>query len=150
MHARPKPPFTPVVRTVVAFAVVSVVGLCAVVAARQDLPLFRQGMWKFNRTVNGKAIESSKCTVPTDDMKRQNATLQKTGCTFSPIQKSGNTYTFKTDCEMKMPGGTISSHTTSVLTMESDSAYRLDITGTTDGAPTKESLVARRVGECSR
>jgi hypothetical protein len=78
MHARSKPPFTPIVRTTVTFAVVSVVALCAVVAAREDLPLFRQGMWKFTRTVNGKAIESSKCTVPTDDMKRQNATLQTT------------------------------------------------------------------------
>lgn len=150
MHARPKPSFTPAVRTIVAVAVVSVVALCAVVVAREDLPAFRQGMWKFTRTVNGKVIESSKCTVPTDDMKRQNATLQKAGCTFGPVQKSGNTYTFKADCEMKMPGGSVSSHTTSVLTMENDGAYRLEVTGTADGTPTKESLVARRVGDCSR
>ena len=62
MHARPKPSFTPAVRTIVAVAVVSVVALCAVVVAREDLPAFRQGMWKFTRTVNGKVIESSKCT----------------------------------------------------------------------------------------
>ena len=30
-----------------------------------DLPALRQGLWKYQRTVGGKMIESTKCTSPT-------------------------------------------------------------------------------------
>lgn len=36
------------------------------------------------------------------------------------------------------------------MTVESDGAYRLEVTGTQDGEPMKETLVARRVGDCTR
>jgi hypothetical protein len=127
--------------------VVSTAVVCMIAAAGEDLPALRQGMWKFTRTVGGKTIESNRCTSPTDDMKRQNATLQKAGCTFSPIRKAGNTFTFDANCTL--PGG-MTSRTTSVLTYESDSAYRLDVTGTVGGEPTKETLVARRTGDCTK
>jgi hypothetical protein len=134
-------------RSSIVLAIVGALLLCGVVLAREDLPAFRQGMWKFTRVVNGKTVESSRCTNPTEDMKRQNANLQKAGCTFSPVKKSGSTYTFDADCVIKTPA--VKSHTTSVLTVESDSAYRLEVTGATDGAATKESLVARRTGDCA-
>jgi hypothetical protein len=146
-HRLPSPPAAR--RTWCAFglALAGVLALCGILSAREDLPVFRQGMWSFSRVVNGKPVESTRCTNPTDDMKRQNASLQKAGCTFSPVKKSGTTYTFDADCAIKMPA--IKSHSTSTLTAESDSAYRLEVTGTTDGQPTKESLVARRVGDCT-
>ncbi|HEX7486147.1 MAG TPA: DUF3617 family protein [Vicinamibacterales bacterium] len=138
-------------RLIAALGLVSMVVVGAVVIASEDLPAFRQGMWKFTRTVGGKPVETTKCTNPTDDMKRQSAMVQKAGCTVSPIRKAGNTYTFESDCSLKGPrGGGITSHTTTVMTVESDSAYRLEVAGTQDGEPMKETLVARRVGDCAR
>lgn len=92
---------------------------------------------------------SKKCTSPSDDMKRQNAMLEKAGCRFSPMKKKGNTYTFTTECTVKNPsGGTLIGRTTSIITVESDSAYKVQVDGTANGQSTKELLIARRVGDC--
>ena len=116
-----------------------------------DLPALRQGLWKFERTVAGKKIESTKCKSPAEDMKKMNATLEKSGCRFSPAKKSGNVYTYTADCSMKMPtGATMSSRSTSVMTVASESSYRIEIDVVTDGQASKELLVATRVGDCPK
>jgi len=116
-----------------------------------DLPALRQGMWKFERTVGGEKIESTKCASPTENMKSMNAKLEKSGCRFSPVKKSGNVYTYTADCSMKMPtGATMSSRSTSVMTVAGDSSYKIDIDAVTDGQASKEQLVAKRVGDCTK
>ena len=116
-----------------------------------DLPALRQGLWKFQRTVGGKKIEATKCTSPTEDMKKMNAKLEKSGCRFSPVKKSGNVYTYTADCSMKMPtGATMKSRSTSVMTVASESSYRIEIDVVTDGQASKELLVAQRVGDCTK
>jgi hypothetical protein len=148
MHTRQQSPMSSATHVAVALAAVALTAVvCSVAAAGEDLPAFRQGMWKFTRTVAGRTIESNKCTSPTDDMKRQNATLEKAGCKFSPIRKAGNTYTFEANCTL---AGGMTSQTTSVLTVESDSAYKNEVTGTTAGEATRETLVARRTGDCAK
>jgi len=116
-----------------------------------DLPVLRQGLWKFERTVAGKKIETTKCASPTEDMKKLNATLEKSGCRFSPVKKSGNVYTYTADCSMKMPNGaTMNSRSTSVLTVAGESSYKIEIDIVTDGQASKELLVAQRVGDCTK
>jgi hypothetical protein len=116
-----------------------------------DLPALRQGMWKFQRTVGGKKIETTKCTSPTEDMKKMNATLEKSGCRFSPVKKSGNVYTYTADCSMKMPAGaTMNSRSTSVMTVAGESSYKIEIDVVTDGQASKELLVATRIGDCPK
>ena len=116
-----------------------------------DLPAFRQGLWKFERTVGGRMIESTKCTSPTEDMKRMNAKLEKSGCRFSPVKKSGNVFTYTADCSMRMPTGkTMTSRSTSVMTVAGDASYRIEIDAVTDGRASKELLVAQRVGDCKK
>lgn len=112
----------------------------------EDLPVFRQGMWDFQRTVGTQNMHTQKCTSPNDDMKRQNAMLEKAGCHFAPLKKAGKTYTFTAECAVK--NSSITSHTTTVITVESDSAYTVQVDGTTNGQPTKELLTARRIGDC--
>jgi hypothetical protein len=125
--------------------------LCGPLAAGEDLPQLKAGLWTFTRTVNGRTVESSKCTSPVEDMKRQNAKLEKSGCTFAPIRKAGSSYTLEATCAMKLPtGASIDSRTTTVMTVDGDGAYRLDVTGTVGGEPTKETLVARWVSHCAR
>jgi hypothetical protein len=116
-----------------------------------DLPALRQGLWNFQRTVNGKKIEMTECTSPTEDMKKMNAKLEKGGCRMSPMKKSGKVFTYTADCSMKMPtGATMKSRSTSVMTVESDSSYRLEVDAVTDGKASKERMVAKRIGDCPR
>jgi hypothetical protein len=124
--------------------------LCGLALA-DDLPVLRQGSWKFQRTVGGKKIEMTECASPTEDMKKMNAKLEKGGCRFSPVKKSGNVYTYTADCSMKMPSGSMmSSRSTSVMTVVGESSYKIEIDVVTDGQASKELLVAQRVGDCTK
>jgi hypothetical protein len=120
-------------------------------ALADDLPALRQGLWKFQRTVGGKKIETTKCTNPMEDMKKMTPKLEKSGCRLSPVKKSGNVYTYTADCSMKMPSGaTFSSRSTSVMTVVSESSYKIEIDVVTDGQSSKELLVAQRIGDCTK
>jgi hypothetical protein len=119
-------------------------------AAADDWPSLRQGLWEFQRTMGAKNIEMKRCVDPVADMQRQNAMLEKNGCVISPLKKSGSSYTFESTCNMKLPGGEIRSASTSVITVDSESAYRLEVRGTMDGQPTSETMTAKRVGDCAR
>lgn len=134
---------------VVAVAIGAAAALLAGTALADDLPTFRKGTWEFQRTVDGGPGKSQKlsnreCVDPTADMKRQNAMLTKMGCTFSPVAKSGNAYTFTSQCRMQ---GIVAQSKT-VLTYENEGAYRLNVESTQNGQPSKETLVAKRVGDC--
>jgi Protein of unknown function (DUF3617) len=119
------------------------------VADAQELPSLRQGMWEFKRTVDvgpGKTqtITTKKCTNPTDDMKKQNDMLTKTGCTFSSPTKSGTSYRFTSQCTVQG----VPMQSASVISVDSDSAYRVDVDLQAGGQKTKEQLIARRIGDC--
>jgi hypothetical protein len=120
-------------------------------ALADDLPTLRKGMWEFNRTVEdpkatGKPmkITNKKCTDPTADMKQANEMLTKRGCKFSSVVRSGNTYSFTSDCPFQ--GASVK--TRSVIFVESDSAYRADVMSTTGARSAKEALVAKRIADC--
>ena len=120
-------------------------------AVADDFPALRAGMWEFTRTVEmsttsgtPQSIHTKKCTDPSSDFKRQNEMLAKGGCTFSPIARTGNTYTYSAACKMKGLSGT----SKSVLTVESDSAYVIHVESNLGGENTRELLRAKRVGDC--
>jgi hypothetical protein len=77
-------------------------------------------------------------------MKKVNELLAKQGCKFSSVTKSGNTYSFTSDCPFQ--GAPLKSR--SVISVESDSAYRVDVTSTTGARSMKEVLVAKRIKDC--
>ena len=129
------------------------VAIAAPLARADEPPKFRQGLWEFDRTApGGQKMHKTQCTNPTEDMKRQNEMIEKGGgCKISPMQHSGNTYTFSADCNIASPqGGLVSFRSTSVMTVESDSAYKIDVTtsGARPGPVGKEQLTARRIGDC--
>lgn len=122
-------------------------------ALADDPPAFRQGLWEFDRSAGGQRMHKTECTSPSEDMKRQNEMIAKRGgCKFSPPQRSGSTYTFSADCSVPGPQGTpMSFRSASVMTVESDSAYRIEVTTTgLPGPPVKELLTARRIGDCAK
>lgn len=128
----------------------ALVAVCAVAApaVAEDLPAFRHGLWEFQRTVGAQRISHNKCVNPTEDMKQKNTLLEKKGCRISPLKRKGNAYTFTADCSIRSSSGQMNSSTTTVITVENDSAYAVQVDGTINGQPVKERLTARRIGDC--
>lgn len=117
-------------------------------AAAAEMPEFRQGMWQYERSFGGNRYEAKECGDPAQAMRANNASLEKLGCRLSPLTHEGSTYTFTSQCALKLPSGVYSSSTSSVLTVESDSAYRLEVRETRQGRTTEETIVAHRVANC--
>ena len=92
----------------------------------------------------------NQCANPTADMKDQNAMLTAAGCNFSPVRQDGDKYIFDVTCAIKSGSALINSKTTSVMTVAGDSAYSVRVTGTTNGQPTDEAVVAKRTGDCPK
>lgn len=121
-------------------------------ARAEELPNFRQGLWQFERSAAGQKMHTMQCTSPSQDMKRQNEMIEKRGgCKMSPLKHSANTYTFSADCTVPAPQGPVTFKSTSVMTVESDSAYKIEVTTSDASGPTgKELLTAHRVGDCAK
>jgi len=125
--------------------------LFADAARGEEPPAFRQGLWQFDRTVGGQKLQTRECTSPTEELKRQNALLSKGGCKLTPTQRSGDAYTFTAECTINTPNSaSVSARSTSVMTVDGDSAYQVEITTTGAGTSTRELLIARRIGDCAR
>jgi hypothetical protein len=109
--------------------------LCATalpcVALADDLPSFRPGLWEFKRSVEGTNGAGKPLNT-------------KQGCKASSVVKSGNAYSFTTDCQIQG----VPMQSRSVVTVESDSAYKVDVTSKGGARSTTEALVAKRIGEC--
>ncbi|MEX2342062.1 MAG: DUF3617 family protein [Steroidobacteraceae bacterium] len=118
-------------------------------AIADEAPVLRQGLWDYKRTVDAGGDKSQtyttqECVDPSQGMKEQNEMMTQAGCKVSPVTRSGNVYSFTLDCVLQ--GITMKSK--SVITVENDSAYRIDVDALHDGKTTKEVLVARRTGDC--
>jgi len=117
--------------------------------AADELPVFRAGLWEFKRSVDGgdgkpATLTNQKCTNPTEDMQKKTESMMTAGCKSTPVSKSGNLYTFSLQC--KIQGVDIQSR--SVITVESDSAYKVDAESKQGSKTTREQLTARRIGNC--
>jgi hypothetical protein len=117
-----------------------------------QLPAFRPGMWKFERTVETRTggapttFSNTKCADPTAEMKKRNALFLSQKCVIAPLQREGNLYTFSAQCTVQ--GKTVNSLT--LLTVDSPTAYHLQINSHGEGPATKEAVVATRVGDCKK
>jgi hypothetical protein len=119
-------------------------------ARADDVPLLRQGLWEYQRTAGVNKFAATECIDPSEDLRRQHVALEKMGCKLSPALRAGATYTYTADCSVKLPSGAVAFSTTSVLTAESDTAYRLENRLTSQGGTTNESISAQRVADCAK
>src|SRR5215831_18790990 len=115
-----------------------------------DLPQFRPGLWEFKRSIEElkqgtkpPPVNLQECVDPTANLKKHKETP---GCKFSPMTKSGDSYSFTADCQTDR--GRLRAK--SVITVESDSAYRLRIESQAGDQQWTELLVARRIGDCEK
>jgi hypothetical protein len=119
-----------------------------------DGPIFAKGLWRFERSLevssrNAEMPRSkhvrvdpavTRCVDPTEAMKEtfRSATIGQ--CQSTAPEKGKNTYRFAKRCDHLGPVIT-------TITIESPTAYR-EINETLAGASKKETVVARRLGDC--
>ena len=72
--------------------------------------------------------------------------MEKGGCKVTPVVHSGSHWSFQAACTIQ--GKPIVSK--SVLTVLSPTAYRLDVEVESGGQKSKETLIAKRVGDCPK
>lgn len=125
----------------------SVLGVSASLAPGDEAPTFRKGMWEFEKTllINGKEITKkvSQCTDPTNEINGTLTPMNLGNCKSSPAQRRGNQYKISTNCG---PGN--DSHI--VINVESDSKYTEVNEGALGKTTSKETTIARRVGDCKK
>jgi len=136
-------------KTLLALASGALLAIVATVAAAQGPPEFQKGKWEFTRSTDGGAgtpqtLTTSRCTNPSEEMRTQRDKGAKAGCKSSPVARSGSTYTYTVSCDFR--GVPVES--TSVMTVDSASAYKISIQSKGGGKATNETLVAKRIGDC--
>jgi hypothetical protein len=114
-----------------------------------EIPAFRQGLWEYERSVGASKYVAKECGDPSRDMRTNNASMEKIGCKLSSGAPTGAIYTYTTECAVKLPSGAVSWTTTSTLTVEGETGYRLEIRSTGRGAQ-DEVVVAHRVADCDK
>ena len=134
-----------------AFLCLTVLGAAlANVAFAAELPAFQAGYWSFSSTVtmpgaNKPTVRSvNRCTNPAEDIRKKWETLAGHACKFSPIEHTGNRYSYSSTCDR----GGISLWMKSVITVDSEAAYHAETESHTNKQASKENIVAHRVGAC--
>ena len=75
--------------------------------------------------------------------------MQKIGCKLSAIERTGSTYRFTSECDLKTRHGReLTSKRHSVIKLRGKQAFELSVRGTTNGHPVDDLIVGKRVGEC--
>ena len=135
-------------------------GLSAVSFSAQaqtfDGPSFPKGMWKFERSLevssrnaampNTKHVRVeppvTRCVDPTEAMKETFRPVNIGSCHSTPPEKIKNGYHFARRCDYLGPVKT-------TISIESETAYRETNEITVGRSPKKETVVARRIGDCA-
>jgi len=129
------------------------IALCAHAAPvpAQDWPVLRQGRWQFDRTIEGmgpapQKVSRTECIDPIANFRRQQEQLARAGCTVTPPARRGDEYRFTARCTV---AGT-ATVSESVMTVNGTDGSTLRVASTVDGKATREVLVARRLGDCTK
>jgi uncharacterized protein DUF3617 len=138
----------------------AIAAACALLATSSDGfaydgPTFRSGLWKFERTLetDGKANdrlqtsglpiarEITRCVNPTLELRTEFTPLKTGGCSTKDLRKTDDGYVFQKVCGGAAPIKT-------EISVKGDSAYTETHEGSIGKMPTKETVVAQRVGDC--
>ena len=123
-------------------------------AQAYDGPVFAKGLWQFERSLevssrnagmaNSKHVRVeppvTRCVDPTESMKETFRPVSVGTCQSSAPEKGKNTYRFAKRCDYLGP-------VTTTISIDSATSYR-ETNEMLAGPPKKETVVARRVGDC--
>jgi hypothetical protein len=120
-------------------------------AAAGDFPVLKPGLWEYQRTVAAKSAQAKaptqtvrQCTSPSEDIKKKWTQLASADCKFSPIAHDDNRYTYTSVCRRNE----LALQMRSIITVNSDSDYRINTEWYGPGGGSKEVVTARRIGDC--
>lgn len=121
-----------------------------------DGPSFRSGMWEFERTLEHTGSlaalpqatfltreQVARCVDPTEAMKETFRSSNVGGCQSMKPEKFDNRYVFSLRCDFAGPVRT-------EIEVESDAAYTEVNEHTVGKFLRKETVVARRIGDCEK
>jgi hypothetical protein len=120
-----------------------------------DGPTFSKGMWLFQRSTeyvtkhwvlpNARRVKVEqpvvRCVNPTEAMIETFRPASIGACQSTPPERKKNTFVFAKRCDYLGPVKT-------VISVESDSAYRETNELLTGASPKRDIVVARRLGDC--
>jgi hypothetical protein len=119
-------------------------------------PSFRRGMWQFERTLEYtgpspppphasslRRQEMTRCVDPTEAMKETFKPLTVGACRSVKPEKLDNRYVFSLRCDYLGPVRT-------VIEVEGDGAYTEINELTVGDFPRKDTVIARRIGDCGK
>jgi hypothetical protein len=126
-----------------------IAGVWVAAAAGNEGPLPRAGMWALKTTLQGQsaAARSSseqQCVDPMAHLRRTAERLLEQGCKVSGLKKRRNTYSFASEC--RLDGGLRLTY--SVMNVDDEDTYTLDVVSHGSEGLVKEHLEAKRLGEC--
>lgn len=121
----------------------------AAAAGENEGPLPRAGMWELKTTLQGQAASARssserQCVDPMAHLRRAAERLLEQGCKVSGLKKRWNTYSFASECR---PDGGLRL-TYSVMNVDDENTYTLDVVSHGSEGMVKEHLEAKRLGEC--
>jgi hypothetical protein len=152
--ARVKLPTTAVTRPAARRMLCALAAVAVSLAAATEapeMPALRQGLWSYQRIAETpgrqaqQPVSTSKCVDPNADLKKNLQQLKARSCTVSAIARNGNAYAWTVACAVN--GDTLQIR--SVITVESDTAFREEMSTHWGTQESKSTLSARRLGDCT-
>lgn len=122
-------------------------------ASAYDGPVFRQGLWQFERSVERRGIPTmphvgvlrasvvTRCVDPTVSMLETFRPTSVGTCRSEPPTRNGNVYIFRLRCDHIGPVQT-------TIEARGSGAYRETHVLSVGMAPRTETIEARRIGDC--
>lgn len=127
---------------VIALVVVSGSGIA------DEVPKFKPGKWEYSKTLvinNGKELHQkvSRCEDPTSEMREFMQAGSMMGCKWDKPLRSGNQYTSLSACN--------NGNTKKIIRIiKSDSAYDEMSEDAGKKIHMKQTIIARRIGDCKK
>src|SRR5262245_25920900 len=127
-------------------------------ADAKDPPKFRPGLWQFDRTLEIDGVKTerqlltsnlmvkpreTRCVSPSAALRIASRPIYLGNCRVTRSQPGDNDYVTMTYCG---PGDPVKSE----LKVDSDTAYTEIHEGKIGASTTKDTVVARRIGDCRR
>jgi hypothetical protein len=143
-------PTSPAARRML-FALATVAVSLAAATEAPEMPTLRQGLWSYQRVTEtpGRAmarpVSTSKCVDPSADLKEKLQSLKARNCTVSAIVRNGNEYAWTVACPVN--GEMLAMR--SVITVESDIAFREEMSARWASQNSRSTQSARRIGDCA-
>lgn len=116
----------------------------------QEAPVLRKGIWDLKKVINGRPYDTRKCMEPFVELIRQHEEIAASGCTYKTSKKAAGQWEINSRCsKTNSEGRRWESSSVAVVKVESETSYKMEVTGTTNTVPLRESVTGRWVGNCA-